>query len=243
MNFWTYIEVSMSDNDRKLLIVFLVILVLLFILLGLIGMLIRYTMQQQAKRIDYYMHDPVVYHVIDNPEHFRRYGYVVNNRLLYHQALVPFILGAISLILYIAYAASTNNWTEDYFGHFSSLFIVLDWGNPQYYAQFWGIKLLSSWPGVYSYPNPQAAYWASYVLVPLWLTTIVYYLVVIQAFFARLILLNRRSRTVYEKSLEGYNYYGSVTNYQPGYPQQNPGNQPMNNQPQNPPFPPNFPRH
>lgn len=239
MNALTLIEVSMSDNDRKLLIVLLVILVLLFILLGLIGMLIRYTMAQQAKRIDYYMHDPVVYHVIDNPSHFRKYGYVVNNRLFYHQALIPVLLGLVSLLLYIIYAAITNNWSEDFFGHFSTLLIVLDWNNPAYWTKFWGLTLLSSWPGVLSYPQPQATYWASYVLVPLWCTTIVYYLVVAQAFLARFFMINRRARTVYEKSLEGYNYYATMPMTPNGYPQQNPTVSPQSAPNPGASFPPN----
>jgi hypothetical protein len=211
MNFLSFIEVSMSDNDRKLLIVLMVILVLLFILLGLIGMLIRFTMQQQAKRIDTYMHDPVVYRVVADPEHFRKYGYRVNNRLLYHQALVPFILAAVSLLFYIIYAAVTGAWVEDYFGHCSTLFFTWKWNDPAIYANFWGVTLLTRWPDLQSAPAPKAAYWASYILVPLWLTSIVYYLVVIQAYFSRFLMINRRSRTIYEKSLEGYNFYSTMT--------------------------------
>jgi hypothetical protein len=211
MNFLSFIEVSMSDNDRKLLIVLMVILVLLFILLGLIGMLIRFTMQQQAKRIDTYMHDPVVYRVVADPEHFRKYGYRVNNRLLYHQALVPFILAGVSLIFYIIYAAVTGAWAEDYFGHCSTLFFTWKWNDPAIYANFWGVTLLTRWPDLQSAPAPKAAYWASYILVPLWLTSIVYYLVVIQAYFSRFLMINRRSRTIYEKSLEGYNFYSTMT--------------------------------
>jgi hypothetical protein len=238
MNLLQFIEVSMSDNDRKLLIVLMVILVFLFILLGLIGMLIRYTMIQQGKRIDNYMHDPVVYRVVADPDHFRKYGYVVNNRLLYHQAIAPFIIGAVSLLFYIIYAASTGSWTKDYFGEFGSLFFRWNWNDPDIYASFWGMTLLAKWPSLASSPNPQASYWASYILVPLWLTAIVYYLVVIQAFIARFIVINRRSRSVYEKSLEGYNFYSTMPQPTPMMnPTQNPGQNP-NYPSQNPPMPP-----
>jgi hypothetical protein len=222
MNFLLFIEVSMSDNDRKLLIVLMVILVLLFILLGLIGMLIRFTMQQQGKRIDTYMHDPVVYRVVADPQHFRKYGYQVNNRLLYHQALVPFILGGVSLVFYLIYAGVTGAWGEDYFGHCSSLFFTWKWNDPAIYANFWGLTLLTRWPDLQSAPAPRAEYWASYVLVPLLLTTIVYFLVVIQAYFARFLMINRRSRTIYEKSLEGYNFYSTMGGNAPAQPVSNP---------------------
>jgi len=230
MTFLSFIEVSMSDNDRKLLIVLMIILVLLFILLGLIGMLIRFTMQQQAKRIDTFMHDPVVYRVLADPEHFRKYGYRVNNRLLYHQALVPFILAGVSLVFYIIYATVTGGWAEDFFGHCSTLFFTWKWNDPAIYANFWGITLLTRWPDLQSAPAPEAVYWASYILVPLWLTSIVYYLVVIQAYFARFLMINRRSRTIYEKSLEGYNFYSTMTTPIP--PNPTPNSNPV--PPQNP---------
>jgi hypothetical protein len=239
MNFLSFIEVSMSDNDRKLLIVLMVVLVLLFILLGLIGMLVRYTMIQQGKRIDNYVHDPVVYRVVADPEHFRKYGYVVNNRLLYHQAIVPFVIAFLSLLFYIIYATVTKGWGEDYFGHFGTLFFQWDWSDPNNYATIWGITLLAKWPTLASKPAPQASYWASYILVPMWLTAIVYYLVVIQAFIARFILINRRSRSVYEKSLEGYNFYSTMpqTPYPGNLPSQNANLNPMQNPAQNPNYP------
>jgi hypothetical protein len=239
MNFFTlFIEVSMSDNDRKLLIVLMVILVLLLVLLGLLGMLIRFTMQQQAKRIDYYMHDPVVYRVVADPEHFRKYGYVVNNRLLYHQALVPFIIGLVSIVFYLIYAATTNGWSEDYFGHFGTLFFRWNWSDSSNYVTFWGITLLAKWPSLESGPAPEAGYWASYILVPLWLTSVIYFLVVIQAFFSRFLMINRRSRTVYEKSLEGYNYYSTMEPGQVGVPLNSPMANPQRNVPPNPNVPP-----
>ena len=227
MNFLLYIEVSMSDNDRKLMIVLIVILVLFFILLGLIGMLIRFTMQQQAKHIDTYMHDPVVYRVVADPQHFRKFGHQVNHRLLYRQALVPFILGFASLLFYLIYAGATGTWAEDYFGHCSTLFFTWKWNDPSIYAKFWGVTLLTRWPDLQTSPAPNVAYWASYVLVPLWLITIVYFLVVIQAYFARFLMINRRSRTIYEKSLEGYNFYSTMGGY--GVPTQ-PVNNPINPQ-------------
>jgi hypothetical protein len=241
MNWIQFIEVSMSDNDRKLLIVLMVILVFLFILLGLIGMLVRYTMIQQGKRIDNYMHDPVVYRVVADPEHFRKYGYLVNNRLLYHQAIAPAIIGAASLLFYLIYAAVTHGWAEDYFGHFGTLFFRWDWGASENYATFWGMTLLARWPKLASGPTPQASYWASYVLVPMWLTAIIYYLVVVQAFIARFIVIERRSRSVYEKSLEGYNYYSSMSAPLTS-PTQNPGQNPVQNPPYSQPNPPLPPR-
>lgn len=235
MNFFNaFIEVSMSENDRKLLIVLMVLLILVFILLGLLGMLIRFVMIQQGKRMDYYMHDPVVYRVIADPEHFKKYGFIQNNRLFYHQAIPPFIIALLSLLFYIVYGAITKEWTADYFGRFSTLFFRFDWANESNFATFWGVKLLAKWPSLVTdqwggAPTFVPAYWASYILVPLWLVASIYYLVDVQAYIARSITISRRASTVYEKSLEGYNYYDTMTQSSQGIPQAaQPGNVPPN---------------
>lgn len=236
------VEVSLSENDRKLLIVLIVVLILFFILLGLLGMLIRYTMQQQGKRIDNVMHDPVVYRVIADPEHFRKYGNIQNRRILYHQALPAFIIFGVSMLLYIIYSSIKNAWAENYWSEFGTLFLRWDWSNPDNFATVWGLRILAKWPDVSYPPSPKAEYWIAYVLVPLWVTSATYFLVVIQAFFSRMITIDRRARSVYEKSLEGYNFYESMA--QPvGTPAQNANAQ----APVNPnPVPPNNtfpPRH
>lgn len=229
-----FVEISMSENDKRLLIILLVIAILLFILLGLIGMLIRYIMQEQGKRIETYLSDGVRYRVVSDPEHFKKFGWKVNNRMLYKQALVPWILGAVSLLVYILFAAITNEWGRDYWGEFRTLFYQWDWGNSDNFVNVFGLHLLAKWPDLLSAPSWHNEYWISYVLVPLWLTSIIYYLVVAQAYLSRGIAISRLARSVYNKSLDGFNYYDTLPTNNQGQPL---GNTPSTG-PINPPKPP-----
>jgi hypothetical protein len=218
-----FVEITMSENDRKLLIILLVLAVLVFILLGLLGMLLRYVMQRQGKRMDYYMHDPVVYRIISDPKHFRKYGIAQNHRILFREALGPFIIGAVSLAFYITYALITINvtgmgWTQDFWGQFKDLFYVWDWGNDNCRTTVWGVSVLARWPDLLSAPHWVGEHWASYILVPLWITAAVYYAIVVQAYISRGIIIARRARTIYEKSLEGYNYYDTMPKTADGFP-------------------------
>jgi hypothetical protein len=212
------IDISLNETDRRLLIVLLIVLILFFVLLGLLGMLIRWISIEFAKRMDYELHDVVVYRVIQDPRSLRKYGLIKNNRVLFKQAIAPFIIAFVSLILYLVYSSVTGQWAEDHFTEFSTLFFNFNWSDPKIYANFWGMTLLTRWPDWIPSAGPMwvSDFWASYLLVPMWLVSAVYFAVDIQAFVARLVMLERRCRTVFNKSLDGYNYYDTVSINSPG---------------------------
>jgi hypothetical protein len=214
----SYVEISMSENDKKLLIVLLVIAILLFILLGLLGMLIRYVMKLQGEKIDNYVAEPVRYRVLGDATHFTSFASKVNRRLFFKQALISWGIALFSLFFYLIYAGASDQWARDYWGEFGSLFYQWDWGNADNYVTFWGMTLLAKWPNAIAAPSWHNEYWISYVLVPLWLTSIIYYLVCVQAFIARLITLNRRAHSIYSQNLENFNYYDTMPQNNLGQP-------------------------
>lgn len=199
--------VTFSESDKKLLIIAIVFLVVLLLLLGLIGMAIRQLTASFGKQIDNEIHDVVVYRIIDNPKDLFRYGMIKNNRRFVKESLPAFLIFLVSIILYITYSAITGMWHEDFLGHFSSLLWTWDWNDPSIWSNFWGLTLLSNWPPLASSPHWVNEYWASYLLVPLWTISIVYFAITVQAWIGRLILLRRRTKTVFQKTLEGFNFY------------------------------------
>ena len=203
----TLVEFALSENDKRLLFILLIVFLIIFLILGLIGVLMRTISKSFSRRIDYEIHEAVTSRVITTPEQLKRYGAAKNNRLFFKQAIPPFIILAVSLLMYLVYSFASGIWGEDYFGHFSSLLYTWDWANPENYAEFWGLNLLRRWPPLLNEPHFVAEYWGAYILVPLWVTAIVYYLIVIQAYVSRAIMLERRSHTVFEKSLEDFNYF------------------------------------
>lgn len=207
-----FVEFALNENDKRLMIILLFIMVFLFLIVGLIGMLIRFVTTKFGKRMDYEVHEAVVFRVISSPEQLKKYGNIKNNRYLVRSSVIPFLIGLASLLLWIIYSTVYGVWARDYFGEFSTLFFNFDWSNPENYVNFWGLTLLARWPNAISSPTWVNEYWGSYLLVPLWLTAIIWYAVVIQGYLARALRLNKLSHSIFEKSLEDFNYFDDVKN-------------------------------
>jgi len=210
MNLFYFVDAPMSESDKRLLIATFIILIILFILIGLIGMAIRKIMQSQGKRIDAEVADAVRFRVIEDSKHFRRYARLKNQRLFYKQALPPVLILLSSLIFYLIYAGVTNNWTHNYWADFGTIFFLWDFGDADSYAVFWGMRLLAKWPPITNEPHIVMENYASYILCTLWIIGSLYLLIVAQAYFSRMIMISHRASTVYNKSLDGYNYYDSI---------------------------------
>jgi hypothetical protein len=205
-----FVSVTMDDNDRRMLIILLVILLVLFVVVGLLGMAIRKICQIQAKVISQEMGDAVRYKVVSDPVHFKKLATKKNNRLLFKKSIAPIAIGLVSLVFYIVYAGVTKGWTHNYWSDFSTMLFIWDFDNATY-VNFWGFNhALASWPPLLHGPIPEAQYWASYILCPLWVIAIVYYLVVIQGYFSRFVYLRHLAKTVYNKGLEDYKYYDNL---------------------------------
>lgn len=205
-------SIQLSETDRKALIVLLILLVLLILIIGLIGMAVRATMKYQAKRADTMMHDVAKTHVIDNTKAFRRFGFKKNNRILYRDSLYPFLIAVIGILVWVFFNLATSRWGENPWEHFGELFFRFKTDNSQYppddplWVKVFGMTLLARWPeAVEGYPRFEVGHIASYIEVALWLIAILWYAFNCQAYIARTIRILRRSTTVYEKSLEGFN--------------------------------------
>lgn len=206
------VGITLNDSDRRLLIALLIVALVVFLLLGALGMLLRFVTEKMSKRMDYEIHDAVVYRVIQTPEQLAKYGRAKNRALFWRQSTPAILIALASLVFFIIYNLITKRWGDDYWGNFSSLFYKFDWGNEENFATIFGMTLLAKWPDVIAKPTWVNDYWASYLLIPLWLTAIIYYLVTCQAYIARALLLNKRTHSVFEKSLDGFNFFDDVKN-------------------------------
>ena len=205
-----YVGITLNENDRRLLIIFLIFLLVLFIILGLVGMGIRLLFKKQGKRVDSFLHDPVVYRVISSPEHLKKYGKKKNAQLFVREASPAILIGLALLAFYVVYSSITGEWAVNHFERFSTVFYAYDWNDESIYVTLWGMRLLNEWPPLIHAPYLEASYWASYAIVPLFLVFLVYYLVAAMAYLSRALTLRSRMRTVYEKTLEGYNFYDAL---------------------------------
>jgi hypothetical protein len=208
-SFLTLVSLQMNENDRRMLVILLVILTVSFILVGLLGMAIRKVCQLQAGVIDTEMGQVVMYKVVSDPVHFKKLATQKNNRLLVKKAAAPIIIGFVALLFYLIFAGVTDGWGRNYWGEFGTILFTFDFQNATY-TDFWGFRhILSNWPPVIA-PAPQAAYWPSYVLCPLVVTAVVYYLIVIQGYFSRFVYLRRIGHDIFDMQLKDYKYYDHV---------------------------------
>ncbi|HOH68445.1 MAG TPA: hypothetical protein PLX93_03890, partial [Bacilli bacterium] len=81
--------ITISENEKRMLLVLLAAVILVFVLIGLLGLLVKRIMSSQAKRADTFMYDLVYTKAIKNPRHFRRVGFKKNHRLLFQQSWIP----------------------------------------------------------------------------------------------------------------------------------------------------------
>ncbi len=206
----TLVGITLNDSDRRLLIALLVVALIIFLLLGCIGMLMRYVSGRMSRRMDYEIHDAVVYRVIQTPEQLSKYGRAKNRQLFWKQSSPAVLIALASLIFFLLYSGITSEWGANHWKNFSSLFYQFDWGNEDNYATVFGVTLLAKWPDTIATPTWVSSYWASYVLVPLWLISIVYYLVCVQGYIARAFLLNKRTHSIFEKNLDDFNFFDDV---------------------------------
>ncbi len=206
-----FVGIQFSETDKKALIILLILLVIAILIIGLIGVAVRATMHYQAKRADAMMHDVAVTHVIDNPRSFRRFGFKKNNRALYRDSLLPFLVFVSAILIWIIWNLFVNRWGENVFAISDELFIHMKWDNSQYpaedplFVKVFGIYVFARWPeAMEGYPAFHVENLVAYLVAFLYVVCIVWYAVICQAYLARFFRIQRLSTSIYEKSLEGF---------------------------------------
>lgn len=209
---------QLSETDKRTLFALLLVFILLFVLIGYIGMLTVKIMKYQGKQLDDYVAKPVMLKIITDKKKFKKYAYKKNWILFYKQARIPIlILMAAGLVLllrniivkdfsYNPFHQVTNAGMDEYgnqilhYESFSSLLFLWKWdisiGNA-------GISI--PWPELIHSPEFVPSAIASYIFVIGLLVGGIWYLVVVQAFIARLLRINKLGNSMFSHSLENYN--------------------------------------
>ena len=128
--------------------------------------------------------------------------------------LVLAILSIVAISIFterfiVIHNAVLNNWLYNPFNiddGFGSLLFVwkLSYNNPDEYTIIFGVKILAKWVLI-NEPHFVIEGLCAYIAVPLAIIGAIWYLVAAQAYLARTIRSWKLSKTVFEKSLEGFN--------------------------------------
>ena len=203
--------ISLSDGDKRLIFALLLILIVILVFIGLLGYLLMRIMKFQSKKIDTLVHDAVVTKVVNDKKHFIRYGRNKNWAYFFKQAYIPMIIIVVGFIVLIIHNSIYNNWSYNPFSTydgFGTLFFT--WKLSGDYTEGSLIKFAKL--VLDNTPHFDAIAWCGYIFGPCIIVGGTWYLVAVSSLLARTVMLYKRSRTIYEKSLDGFNQNETLNN-------------------------------
>lgn len=223
--------IQLSENDKRLIFVLLLAIIVILLIIGAIGYLITKVMKFQSTKLETAVYDVVVTKVITDEKAFKKYAWKKNVQMLLKQTWIPIAIIAFGSIFLLIRAIVYNNWSYNPFAYqdgFGSLFWVWDFAGAETTTAL-GIKVWKEWPPLVNSPHLVADAWAAYIFAPCLIVGGTWYILSVQAFFARLFKTKSLAHSVFKKSLENYNQARGFTD---GGPQINPNPAPVSPQPQ-----------
>ena len=202
------ILVKLSETEKRVIFALVILVILIFALIAVIGSLIVKTMKYQGKKMDTLVSDVVTTRVITTKRKFLPYARQKNRQLYFKQSIVPIIILFIAALILIIYDAANKDFTYNPFNTtngFGTLIYTFDFKDPDIYQKFFGVTVIADWPKVANTPHFTWDAWAGYLFVPLAIVGGIWYLVVTQAFIARMIRMRKLAGTIFEKPLDNFN--------------------------------------
>ena len=205
------ILISLSDGDKRLIFALLLIFIIVIVFIGLLGYFLMKIMKFQSKKMDSLVHDAVVTKVVNDKKHFLKYGRNKNWAYFFKQAYIPMIIIVVAFIILIIHNSIYNDWGYNPFSTydgFGTLFFT--WKLSGEYTDGSLIKFAKL--VLDNTPHFAAIAWCGYIFGPLILVGGTWYLVAVSSLLARTVKLYKRSKTLFEKSLDGFNQNETLNN-------------------------------
>ena len=216
---------KLSETTKKGFLILVAFFAIILLIFGFIYWLIAKHMQKNAKKIDGYMVDLCRYRIVTNPKQFVEAVKYYEQRNLYRAIKWPLRIFILTLILLLCYCLfSTPGTTKKIFTSFFDLFPRLKWQtdgsiNKELEAAGQPLIVGISWMPVSFIPNVTFKK-IDATDINLYLSTL-FYLVTIVLFFnisghalsyyARIRRGMAKSKTVFEKNLDQFNYHSLDT--------------------------------
>ena len=209
--------IKLTENDKRIIIALCLVIILVFVLIGVIGSLVVRTMKWQGKKCDTLVSDVVTNRIVTTPHQLRVYARKKNIRYFLKQAWIPIIIIIIGVALLIIRNAINNDWSYNPFNTtdgFGTLVFTWNFDDPDSYTYIFGVKVLANWPPIANEPHFVMEALFAYFSIPCLFVGGIWYLVAAQAYLARTIRAQKLSKTVFEKSLDGFNQNTPVPDMQ-----------------------------
>lgn len=203
------ILIALTENDKRMIFALLLVVLLVLALIGYLSYLLIKLMKWQSKKIDTLIHDVVVTKVITDKKHLLKFGKKKNAALFFKQSLIPVNIILFGLIIWIIKCALDHDFTYNAFNTYDGFGTI-----------FWTWKFSGEYIGgniirfaelvVDNTPHMVKEAWASYICCPCFIVGLTWYLVTVCAFTARSIKLVKRSKELFEKSLDNFNQGNNI---------------------------------
>lgn len=179
----------------------LLFVIIIFAIFGFIGHLIEKIMYHQGKTVDRYMTNVVISRLCDSPKEFSRIAKLKNKICFFRASIGPLIFAVLCALTYLIYHLIIGgNWDQSIFDAktgIASLFYIFDFSKAHYVPPFGfdGIEILN-------YPHfVEGGAITNYFIFVFGLTTILWYLINVQAYVARLYRIKKLKSQIYSKDL------------------------------------------
>ena len=212
--------IKLTENDKRLIIAIVLVFIIILAILILICLLIEKVCKEQGKKIDKLMHDVVLAGVIQDSKQFKKVANRKNKIQFYREVKLPFIILLGLIIASIIYMGCTNDWNfagffSDYGQEingtyqggkgFTTIMYLWDFSNfPT--TQVFGIKVISDWAPLIQAPHGEVSAIFSYFFCPLFVASLGWIAIRMQAFAARTYRIHKLARSIYDKSLDNVKF-------------------------------------
>ena len=206
--------VSLSENDKRLILALFLVLILVFVLIGYIGFLITRLMKWQGKKLDTLVADPVVTRVITDKKHFIKYARKKNWRLFLKQSYIAVLILLVGSIVLIVRDAICRDFAYNVFEYQKTGFgtILFLWDFSVCFKRE-GVSLVVNWPKLINQPHFEVNAIVSYIFVTCLIVGGIWYLIALQSLISRTIRMYQLSTSAFEKTLEGFNQNTQYASY------------------------------
>ena len=193
--------VSLSENEKRILLILFIVLTSAFLLFGLLIKGISAWAKSKGKAVDGYMYDFVKFRVIKTPAEFRRYVFKRETRYLYLNSRWMIRILIVSSVLFVLYVENVLN--GDYFEPLrilEDLLPILDWPK----TEIFGMQIISDWPTLVKAPEAELTLkgYITYIYALILIYSLFKFIHDILIFNARLSRSNKTSNSAFGKNLE-----------------------------------------
>lgn len=208
-----------AENTKRIFYIIFLILIIALVVLSVIGYGIIRLTNHQGKMLDRAIHDPIKKcRIIKDQKHFMRYAIKKNKLLFFHQAMIPVLImlgGTVILLLYCAIGDKWgyNPWSMN--DGFGSLLITWDFSTIITINPGDAKGILINWPKISHVPHFDIHNWCGYIVGICYLVGGLWYLYTVNGLIGRTLRILHLRKTIFEKSLEGFNLEDEPLDSQP----------------------------